>query len=604
MRITVINDEISDDIEEVILFLKENKIRNIDLRSINGRNIMDLSLEEAGDLYEKLKRNNISVSCLASPILKSFPSGKKFYCSCNKDRYKYEKYIQDSEDYKKAFDLARIFHCKCIRIFSFLKYDGFEKEDLYREIDKLLLLAKKYKKTILLENEPLCNINSIAELMDAAERFNCENFGILLDIGNLYSCRIKVKTEDLVAISKFVKFLHIKDYSCECNEYVPLGEGDINYKKHFTIIEKNSKNTLFYSIETHAVSDKKQNSKKAIDELKKIINRNRVRYGIVGCGHIHSKHVLAIKNDYNAELVGVYDILKQRSRKTSEENDCEMFEDLDDLIRSVDVVNICTPHNTHKDIMISVLQNDKKCLCEKPVCLNKKEADCIRKIKGYNKNIFCVFQNRFNDPFIFFNKLRKRNDLGKLIYISGNVRWFRDDSYYRDSPWHGKKELEGGILFNQGIHIIDIILKYTGYNKIKVINAIKTVNYHKDIETEDIFLVQCKIDGCLLNLEISTSVTPSNFESSLLFVFEKGSVEIGGTALDKVIYFNFPNKKNIRTDELEKHKDIYGLGHVKLIENLSYSLLNKCNNEDLVHFEEAFERVELINRFYSDSVEV
>lgn len=435
-RISIINDEISDDVREVVKFLKKHKGKYVELRTINKKNILDFPLEELKKYANYLKENNIRVSCIASPILKWYPSNVEVvrYDNLKVDSFYFSG--TNNESYSKSFEVANIFDAPYIRIFSFLKYRNFRLEHLDSEIKTLINLAKNHDKILLIENEPSCNLNTIKGLYSLIKRYNVPNLKILLDVGNLYKDGNRLKDNELLKIKDSIRYVHIKDYSFTGNRYTILGDGDINYKKHISFINTITTNLLlFYSLETHVSKDNKySNSSVSFYKLKKILNNNqRIKYGIVGCGRVFKKHTLAIKEDKNSELVGVFDIDNKKMLMEAKNNDCLYYDSLSNLVDDVDVVNVCTPHHTHAKIINEVLRGGKKCLCEKPGCMNTKDSKIVMMNKVYKENAFVVYQNRFNKPILELEKVIKNNKLGDLLYVFGNVRWFREKSYYLNS---------------------------------------------------------------------------------------------------------------------------------------------------------------------------
>lgn len=591
-KISIINDEISDNIKEVVKFLKKNKLRYVELRSIDKKNISDLDFSKVEKLATYLKRNNIKVSCLASPILKWYPNKSKEINNKQVDSF----YFNDNFELERIFQLAKIFNTKYIRIFSFLKYNGFKLSDLKDEINILLQLAKKYNKILLIENEPVCNIDDIKKLEKFVKYFDDDRIKILFDPGNLYKQGDAIDYKDLSKIKKKIAYIHIKDFSKDLNKYVCLGDGVINYKKLLSFFVDSN---FFYSFETHAGAENKiKNSRVSINNFFKILKSKRTKYGIVGCGRVFGKHALSINEDPNSELTAVYDIKQNRMKAKANENGCEYCDSLDELIDKADIINICTPHHTHTEIISTILKKNKKCLCEKPSSITSTDIRKVKRNKNYKNNIFVIFQNRFNKPILEMKNIIAKNNLGKLLYISGNVRWYRDKNYYKNT-WQGKKKFEGGMLYNQGIHLIDIILdNLDGKSKINIINSYKDRLYHKNIDTEDIFLAQFKSGGSLCNVEVGVAVSPKNMGSDLLFIFENGRIEIGGIALNGYIKVVEAGKEDVMIDYSNIDKDVYGYGHKILIKELSEYLLTGKRHEELVDFDTAAKRIEFINNLY------
>ncbi|MBU1092429.1 Gfo/Idh/MocA family oxidoreductase [Patescibacteria group bacterium] len=593
-NISIISDEISDNIDDVISFCKRNSLHNIELRSVSGKNLMYHNAASLKKIAKKLSANKLSVNCIASPILKWSHLGKKTIVKS----FRTHGFNEKNVDYASVFELAALFKAKDIRIFSYLKYKGFKIEDLQEEFGKLIALAKKYNMCLLLENEPACNIDTVVMLDEAIRYFNSPRLKVLLDIGNLYEIGLPLKTADIKKLGDAVKCVHVKDYSVHDKKYKTIGEGSINYKKHVADLINFSGKNIIYSLETHTGESKAIDSQNSVFELRNIIASNKVSYGIVGCGRVFQKHVNAIKHTNRAVLRGVYDIDRSKAIRAAKEFDCELFRTLDDLIANVDVINICTPHHTHCNLIIAALQGGKKCLCEKPVVLNDSEAKRVRYLRGYGKNVFVVYQNRFNRAIQAVEKIIHDDILGKTLYVFGDVRWFRPHSYYKQN-WRGTIHKEGGLLLNQGIHLLDILMRLGSIKdqqKIKIKNAIKKNIYHKKIQTEDIFIAQFEANKILFNIEVTVSCVPENLESSIFIIFERGSIVVGGEALNEL---KLVKSTNLNVEPIiENVLDIYGNGHRKLIESLTNYLLDGTENRWLTDFDNAYQSVAFANRLY------
>ena len=181
----------------------------------------------------------------------------------------------------------------------------------------------------------------------------------------------------------------------------------------------------------------------------------KINYGIIGCGRVFPVHVQAIKADKNAKLKAVFDIDQKVSRAAAKKHSCESKNSLAALLADpeIDVITIATPHNTHKALVLKVMQSGKKCICEKPLCLNKKEGLEIINSQYYKNNVFVMFQNRLNPAMQFLLKVLKSGALGKIRLCSVTLRWWRGEDYFED--WHGQKSKVGGMLYNQAAHVLD-----------------------------------------------------------------------------------------------------------------------------------------------------
>lgn len=604
IKISIINDEISDNSDEVISFLKKHKLGYVEVRSFNKKNIANIRFSILRRQANFFKKNNIKVSCVASPLMKwglenetTFKPAKNLLSS--------HFYIHKNASNERIFKIAEIFGAKYIRIFSFLRYENFKTADLKEAITELLGLAEKYDKVLLIENEPVCNINDVDGLSRFIKHFKSERLKILFDPGNIYRQGDVLDYGTLSAIKKNIKYLHIKDYSFARREYSVLGTGDINYKKFISWLKREIVDDIFISLETHlSGTNRSKGSAESLKYLRMLLSNKRVKYGVVGCGRVFNKHALAIKEDSNSELVGVFDIDRLRGGQAAKKYDCQEFSGLSELIAEVDVVNVCTPHNTHASIITQVLKANKKCLCEKPGSMSASDMAKIKSIKNYKKNLFIVYQNRFNQPIIKLRKILENKSLGQAIYVFGSVRWFRPLNYYFKS-WQGDKKQEGGILFNQGIHILDIIMSLLDADRETIIlNSIKDKIYHKNISTEDIFLAQFMVAKIIVNIEITVSSLPNNLDSSLFMLFDKGRALVGGKSLESSLKVNYIGAKRELSYDLSPNEDIYGSGHKILIEKLTKYIQTGKRDDNLVGFDQACARISLINRLYESCKKV
>ncbi|MCX6793126.1 MAG: Gfo/Idh/MocA family oxidoreductase [Candidatus Falkowbacteria bacterium] len=597
-NISIINDEINRDLKEAVRFLKKNSIKFIELRSINGENIFNIKLSDLKKYAAYLSKNNVKVSCIASPILKWYPED---IVEKNKGKLKVDSFDfkNKSEEFEKVFKIAEIFKAPNIRIFSYLRYKNFSFSDLSKDINALVDLAERYKKIILLENEPVCNIRTIKDLVKFKKKFKNERVKILLDPGNLYFQGESLDFNSLRGIAKDILYVHLKDYSLVNKKYEILGAGDINYKNLISWLNHYVKPS-YLSLETHVKGgDSEQNTLASLKELRNILSSKRVKYGVVGCGKGVRKHLISIKNNQNAELAGIFDTSKKQLERITAKYDCPVYQNLDTLIEDVDAMIICTPHYTHADMIDHVLKNNKICLCEKPGVMSVDGMEKIKKHKNYQSKLFIVYQNRFNKPLLDLEEWIKKNKVGKLLYVAASMRWFRDKDYYLGS-WQGKKKYEGGILFNQGIHLIDIIMKYFSVDRsFKIINSYKDKIYHKALDTEDTVLAHFKSENTLFNLEVTMASVPSNMGCNILFIFEKGRAVIGGMAFNESLTTEIMGSSKVELRYNEEAGFLYG--HKMLLDKLTKYILTGRADHNLVRFDEAYSRTNFINALYKST---
>ncbi len=263
----------------------------------------------------------------------------------------------------------------------------------------------------------------------------------------------------------------------------------------------------------------------------------KIKFAVIGCGHIGKRHAEMILRNPDAELVGLVDI-RSRQDLNIENYDVPFFNSLDALLNSdldIDVVNIATPNGYHAEMAIEVLNSGKNVVIEKPVALNKSDAELIINTSlKVNKLVFAVMQNRYSPPSVWIKDLIDTKVLGEIYMVQLNCYWNRDERYYKSDSWHGKKELDGGTLFTQYSHFIDIL--YWLFGDIKNIQSkIRDFNHTNLTEFEDSGIVNFEfINGGIGCINFSTSVWDQNLESSMTIIAENGSVKIGGQYMDKV----------------------------------------------------------------------
>jgi len=267
--------------------------------------------------------------------------------------------------------------------------------------------------------------------------------------------------------------------------------------------------------------------------------KSKIKFAVVGCGHIGKRHAEMICRNEEAELVALVD--NRPKHKLGIENyNVPFFSSLDDLLYSdiakdIDIVNIATPNGYHAEQALQCLEARKHIVVEKPMALYKKDAEkVIFKALHVHKHLFAVMQNRYSPPSVWIKELIESGKLGKVYMVQLNCYWNRDHRYYKSDSWHGKKALDGGTLFTQFSHFIDIM--YWLFGDIENIKAKVTSFNHKHLtEFEDSGFVNFNfIDGGMGSLNYSTSVWNSNLESSMTIIAEHGSVKIGGQYMDKV----------------------------------------------------------------------
>ncbi len=212
----------------------------------------------------------------------------------------------------------------------------------------------------------------------------------------------------------------------------------------------------------------------------------KMRFAVVGCGHIGKRHISVICNDPSAELVAVCDTDPEKFGLAAiKENEIATYTDYTEMLRDADcsIVCICTPHGLHASMSIEAARAKCNILVEKPMGLSSYESrEMISVAKENAVHLYVVKQNRYNEPIKLTHQALKEKKLGKIYMVQCNVMWNRNQAYYEQSPWRGKKASEGGALHTQVSHFIDLLVWWFG--EIKSCKTIMDTLNH-DIEIED-----------------------------------------------------------------------------------------------------------------------
>jgi len=271
---------------------------------------------------------------------------------------------------------------------------------------------------------------------------------------------------------------------------------------------------------------------------------NRIKFAVVGCGHIGKRHAEMIARNEDAELVALIDI-KDKSELHISQFEVPFFNSLESFLDSnisCDVVNIATPNGFHASQAILAIKAGNHVVIEKPMALSKADAELvIFTALHHQKNVFAVMQNRYSPPAKWIKEVVEQGLLGEIYSVHINSFWNRDERYYTKDSWHGKKELDGGTLFTQFSHFIDIMFWLFGDIK-NIKSIIRDFNHKNLTEFEDSGVVNFEfVNGGIGSYNFSTSVFDKNMESSLTIIGEKGSVKIGGQYMNEVEYCHIKN---------------------------------------------------------------
>lgn len=326
-------------------------------------------------------------------------------------------------------------------------------------------------------------------------------------------------------------------------------------------------------------------------------------FGLIGCGNIgkrHAEHISAAGN-----LVAVCDIESAKALAFKEVYNANSYTSIEALLeteKKLDVIAVCTPNGLHASHTILALKAGCHVLCEKPMAISS--HDCQKMISASDKSgkkLFVVKQNRFNPPIVAVKKILDEGKMGKVFSIQLSCFWNRDESYYKNS-WRGTRNLDGGTLFTQFSHFVDLL--YWFFGDVKEVKAITKNFAHKGIiEFEDTGVIIIEFaNGVIGTINYTVNSFKKNMEGSLTIFAEKGTVKIGGQYLNVLEYQNI---NGIEIKELQDSNQYNDYGHYqgsmsnhdKVYKNLAAVLNNQA--EMSVSSYDGLKTVEIIEKIYT-----
>lgn len=332
-----------------------------------------------------------------------------------------------------------------------------------------------------------------------------------------------------------------------------------------------------------------------------------VKFAVVGVGNIGARHLAVIDAEPRAALVGLCDIDAAKCRKFSGQyGDVPSHTDYADLLRhtDADVVSICTPHGLHARMSIEAAAAGRHVLVEKPMALTTADAhDMIAAAERHGTRLMVVKQNRFNVPIALAQRALQEGRLGRVFMAQVNVLWNRMDSYYSDSMWRGRKDLEGGALYTQVSHFLDLLIWWFG--DVVDADAVLATRNHQ-IEIEDCGTAQLRFaSGVLGSVFWTTCVYNQNYEGSITIIGEHGTIKIGGKYLNRIEHWDvraYPLPDDVafvdRPNDYGKYQGTSS-NHDQVIGNVVRRLLNE--RSQVVEGDEGLKTIEAIELIYRNA---
>lgn len=300
--------------------------------------------------------------------------------------------------------------------------------------------------------------------------------------------------------------------------------------------------------------------------MKKAIENRKIKVALVGAGRISKNHFDSIgKYAQDLELVGICDADSTVLEKVSAERNAPGFRDLSEMLSKSqpDVVSVCGPSGLHPDHAIHALKAGCHVITEKPMATRLEEGRrMVQLADEKDLHLFVVKQNRRNATLQLLKNAVEADRFGPIYMVNINVFWTRPQEYYDMSPWRGTWELDGGAFMNQASHYVDLLDWLVG--PIDSLHAYTATRARK-IEAEDTGVVNVKWrSGALGSMNVTMLTYPKNLEGSITILGEKGSVRIGGVAVNEIQHWSFaeehPEDKKVKEASYET-TSVYGFGH-------------------------------------------
>lgn len=309
-----------------------------------------------------------------------------------------------------------------------------------------------------------------------------------------------------------------------------------------------------------------------------------MKYALIGCGRIAVNHIKAVVNN-NLDMVAVcdivpenIDILFEKTRYTGEPKRYTDYKNMIEENPDIELIAIATESGIHAEITLYCIDHGINIIVEKPMTMSMEDAEeIIKRSTEKNVKVSVCHQNRFNLAIQQMRRAVEAGRFGRISHGSINVRWNRNQNYYDQAPWRGKWASDGGCLFNQCIHGIDLLRWMMG-DEVEEVYGVTKQQFHDYLECEDIGMAVVKFkNGAVGTIEGTVNVYPQNLEETLYLFGETGTVKIGGKSTNNIDVWNFADE----TEEDQKNKgleeetsNVYGNGHTSLYADVMDAIKN------------------------------
>lgn len=315
-----------------------------------------------------------------------------------------------------------------------------------------------------------------------------------------------------------------------------------------------------------------------------IIAEGKIRIAVIGCGRISKNHFASIERHKDQlELVAVCDENTETLAEHSKTHGVPGYENFEHLLRECpcDMVALCTPSGMHARQALLAARYGRHVMTEKPMATRWQDAlRMVEACDAANVRLFVIKQNRSNATLQLLKRAVDERRFGRIHLVHMNVFWTRPQAYYDSARWRGTWEMDGGAFMNQASHYVDLLDWLIG--PVADIQAM-TGTLSRDIEVEDTGVLNLRWrSGALGSMAVTMLTYPKNLEGSITIIGEKGTVRVGGVAVNEIQLWDFaepmPYDTEIQTASYET-TSVYGFGHPLYYKNVIDTLRGKADPE-------------------------
>jgi predicted dehydrogenase len=339
-----------------------------------------------------------------------------------------------------------------------------------------------------------------------------------------------------------------------------------------------------------------------------------IRYALIGCGRIAPNHVsAALAQGDSLQIVALCDIRPENMQKLLEmipeekRVQIKIYTDYEAMLKEIapDLCAVATESGKHAKIAMDCIEAGAHVIIEKPIALSLRDADNIIQTAREKGRLVCAcHQNRFNRSIQKMRGALEAGEFGRLLHGAAHVRWNRGEEYYRQAPWRGTWEQDGGALMNQCIHNIDLLRWMMG-DCIDEVFAYTDKLAHEYIEAEDLGLAVVRFsNGSYGLIEGTTNVYPKHLEETLYVFGERGTVKVGGKSVNQIhewLLDGGGQAEHVKAEFSEDPPNVYGFGHTPLYADMLNAI--RENRKPYIDGEAGRRALELVLAIYKSAKE-